>query len=169
MQHHPLEGTHWLQQAHNEHHLLVDGHWQASVQLKMRWTGYHNAEAHIADEVYTFEEVGQWKRHILIKDDYDDIVGEVTKPKWYSSNLDIHYKERTYTVRSKNSPLVEYALCQGDIPLLRYSLSFESMKMRFHRKAGKHEVPLLLEVALWYLFPAKMGNIMGWAGNMAMY
>lgn len=169
MQPHPLEGTHWLQHAHNEHHLFIDGHWQASLQLKMLWTGQSKGDVHIGEDRYHFEPVGKWKRRILINDDHGHTIAEIVQPKWYSSNLEIRYKERTYQVRSKNSPLVEYALLQGDIPLLRYGLKFEDSKVQLYRKAGHHEPPLLLEVALWYLFPAKMGNVLGWAGETMVY
>ena len=169
MQNSPLEGSHWLQQAYNEHHLLVDGHWQATLQLKMLWTGKHKAKAQIGEDHYTFEPVGQWKRRILINDDHGDTVGEMVQPKWYASNLEIHYKERTYKIQSKNNPLVEYGLYQGDIPLLRYGLSLEGASVKLYRKASRHEVPLLLEVALWYLFPAKMGYAVGWSDAAMLY
>jgi len=160
--HHPLEGTHWLRQTYYQHHLLIDGHWQASMKLS-GWTGYHNADVQIGEEQYRFEKISQLKRDVAIYDDHGDEIGRIIQPKWYSSKLEIHYKERVYNIRSSHMPLTEYALCQGAVPLLRYGLKWEAMKLQCYRKAGPHEVPLLLEVALWYLFPAKTGYGAEWS------
>lgn len=157
-----MQGIHWLNQGYRSHHLFKDGNWCASLKMK-GWTTYQGADVLIEEESYTFEQIGHLKRHLEIRDSYGALIAEVTQPKWFSSKLELYYKERTYTIDHKNLPLVEYRLSQGDVPLLRYGLEYDGGMLNTYRRASRHEIPSLLEAILWFLFPAKTSYTQGWS------
>ena len=97
---------------------------------------------------------GFWKTSIEIINGNNTIIAEVHPEKWYSNSFTLNYKEKKYTLITRNNPLAEWAIIENNNDLLSYELNSDIANGLVNIKISTSEnnQDYIFDLLLWYLF-----------------
>ena len=110
------------------------------------------AIAKIGTAEFTIRRTGFWKSGIEIVNQKNEIIAKAYLEKWYSNSMILEFKDSKYKLATRNNPLAEWAIIDGDTDLLAYGLNAGNGTVNLKITTAENNKEYLLDFLLWYIF-----------------
>ena len=130
--------------------------------LEIIYTNFdRKALFHIGSKIYTLKYTGFWKSNYVITDENETVILTSHIEKWYASTTILDFKGKQLQLKTRNNPLAEYVVFDGDDEILSYGLATENRKATVRINTNTSESDYVLDFLLWFTFVPMAQENMG--------